>query len=488
MRSLPLFARFALIPAALAFVQGCSRPSTPPASSDLAPASGLHLAERADFGPEKNPSADPRYDGKAMKNLMNSMSSEMYASSSGFYAESNDDRADVSIGDDFEATTYLSRFMSHADELVGPVEAKLSFERACESGRRIVIGAVGDVLLHQPLASQGMANKREGFSSLWSDLEPYLSAPNLMYANLEGPAAGPLTPSGKVIAEPGYFDKVAYTSYPAFNYRPDLITDLQSSGIDLVSTANNHALDRRSLGADRTIGFLNKAGLPFMGTRTVEESRANPPEKTNWTTITEKDGFRIGWVACTFSTNGIPDPYQQVLRCFEQRSIVLQQIRNLRADPSIDAVIVTPHWGIEYTHTPGADQRGLAKDMIEAGATIVFGNHPHVLQPVDRLVAADGHEGFVIYSLGNFVSGQKGVAKRTSALIYVGLTKGKDGRTFVNGVRHLPLAMMYESGGLTVRPAKGHFDEARVLANRILSRSTEIDPEEALVTNPGCGG
>jgi poly-gamma-glutamate synthesis protein (capsule biosynthesis protein) len=137
---------------------------------------------------------------------------------------------------------------------------------------------------------------------------------------------------------------------------------------------------------------------------------------------------------------------------------------------------------------PGADQKKLAKDMIDAGALIVFGDHPHVLQPVERIEAEDGHEGYVIYSLGNFVSGQKGVAKRTSAMIFVGLTKNQNGEVFVNGARHLPLAMMYGADGLTVKPAKGNFEEGRALANRVLSRSLEIEAGEKIVTNPGCRG
>lgn len=403
---------------------------------------------------------------------------------SGFYSESRDDEATLGPADGREAGEYLE---SRLPEALADLDATpLSFSRACDAGKKFVIGAVGDVLLHQPLAVQGMGS-RDGFRSLWSDLEPYLQAPDLMYANLEGPTAGAVSSSGRKVADPGpRFDQVAYTSYPMFNYRTELVGDLRASGIDVVSTANNHAMDRRSLGADRTIDNLRLHRMPFTGTRTSEAASRVSAEKTDWTVVTEKNGLRVGWIACTFGTNGISDPENQVLRCFDQRSIVLDQIRRLRADPTIDAVIATPHWGIEYTHVPGADQRRLAKEMIDAGATIVFGNHPHVLQPVDKIVAADGREGYVIYSLGNFVSGQKGVAKRTSALVAVGLTKNARGEVFINGVRHLPIAMMYESSGLRVKPAFGNFPEGRELANRVLSRSRELKPGEAFVTNPEC--
>jgi poly-gamma-glutamate synthesis protein (capsule biosynthesis protein) len=328
----------------------------------------------------------------------------------------------------------------------------------------------------------------KGFDTLWSSLEHAMALPHFMYANLEGPTAGPITASGReVVPDPGlHFDNVAYTSYPQFNYHPNLVRDLRSSGIDVVSTANNHALDRRAIGADRTNKALEKYGMPFTGTQTSADTARSASKNLDWTTTTENAGFKIGWVACTFSTNGIPDTKNQVLHCFEQRSIVLQEIRRLHADPSIDAVIVTPHWGVEYDHVPGAPERALAKDMIEAGALIVFGGHPHVLQPTDKITASDGREGFVIYSLGNFVSGQKGVAKRTAALIYVGLTKNSRGEVFVNGTRHLPIAMMYTREGLTAMPAKGNYEEARTLANEVLARSREITPGAPVITNPEC--
>lgn len=411
---------------------------------------------------------------------------EIVKAETGFYAEARNDESSLGAADALESWAYTTHRILNEIVASDLDHANMSFHRACESGRRIVIGAVGDVLLHQPLAEQGM-RESNGYRSLWMELEPDLKRPDFMYANLEGPTAGAIAATGRRVTDPGeHFDHVAYTSYPMFNYSPALIGDLRSSGIDVVSTANNHAMDRHPVGADRTIEQLKKQGLPFTGTRSSAEAAAHAPEKTDWTVVTENKGFRIGWVACTFGTNGISDPNSQVLRCFEQRDIVLAEIRRLRADPAIDAVIATPHWGIEYDHVPGADQRKLAREMVEAGALIVLGNHPHVLQPVERLTATDGHEGYVIYSLGNFVSGQKGVAKRSSALIYVGLTKNARGEVFVNGARHLPLAMMYTPNGLKVEPARGNFPEGLALVNRILSRSTEISPEEALVTNPGC--
>ena len=314
----------------------------------------------------------------------------------------------------------------------------LQFTDACRPGTTVTIAAVGDVLLHGSLQRQAYSSP-EGFASLWKGVGPLLSKTDLTYGNLEGPCADGHTVSGTA-PDPGrVFDERVYSSYPQFNYHPSLIGALKADGFDVVSTANNHALDRRGRGADRTIENLESAGMPFTGTR----PSTNP--EAPWYAITEAKGVKVAWLACTFSTNGIPDPKNQVLSCYEDRAVLLSTIASLREQPGIDAVIVTPHWGAEYTHSPAAQEKKLAHDMLDAGATAVLGGHPHVVQPWEKYTTADGREGFVIYSLGNFVSGQNGLAKRSSLVLYLGLTKGVDasGRvtTTVNGVRHAPIQM-----------------------------------------------
>jgi poly-gamma-glutamate synthesis protein (capsule biosynthesis protein) len=217
--------------------------------------------------------------------------------------------------------------------------------------------------------------------------------------------------------------------------------------------------------------------MPFTGTKSTTAMDAP------WHAMTESRGIRIAWVACTFSTNGIPDPQNQTLSCYEDKPALLQTVRDLKANPAVDAVIVTPHWGVEYQHTPAAQEKRLAHELLDAGALAVFGGHPHVVQPWERHVTPDGRETFVIYSLGNFVSGQNGMAKRAALILYMGVTKGSDGVVSINGVRHLPIMM--KSGPWSAVPATG---EHLALTTRLLGEWNRLDPNEAVVTNPGCAG
>ena len=203
--------------------------------------------------------------------------------------------------------------------------------------------------------------------------------------------------------------------------------------------------------------------------------------------MTEAKGVKIAWVACSFSTNGIPDTKHQVLHCYEDKATLLSTIRGLEGARRDRRVVVTPHWGIEYNHTPEAQEKGLAHEMLDAGALVVLGGHPHVVQPWEKYTTHDGREGFVIYSLGNFVSGQSGTDKRSSLILYVGLTKGSDGKVTVNGVRHMPLTMgssPYTAQLGDRRQPRAHDEDPRQLeqARRRTSRSSRTPnaPERGL--------
>ena len=330
----------------------------------------------------------------------------------------------------------------------GPTEADLTspprssgplvFANRCTSGKRITISALGDILLHSGLQTQAYASP-DKFGSLWNNVRSPLQKADLAYANFEGPAAEGTASGGRQVTDPGLrFDKVVYSSFPLFNYHPSLIDGVKDFGIDFVSTANNHANDRGSVGVDKTIDNMRSRGLAFAGTR-----RSNEEEK--FYAVSEKNGIRIGWVACSFSTNGNPDPKKQTLLCYKDKAKILDIIKTLPEKERVDAVLVTPHWGHEYKHTPAAAEKALGREFLDAGAKAVLGGHPHVLQPWEKVTMPDGEERFIIYSLGNFVSGQvttkMGVPTRTSLMLFLGLTKTTDGKVLVNGAKYLPLAM-----------------------------------------------
>ena len=136
----------------------------------------------------------------------------------------------------------------------------IKFEGGCVPGAHITIAAVGDLLFNGDLQRFALSNGGS-YSRFWQDIEPTIHRADLAYANLEGPVAN-ITFDGRSVAAPAedwrspvYRAQVRYSS---FNYHPSLIADLKKSGFSIVSTANNHALDRGGKGIEQTIISLEK--------------------------------------------------------------------------------------------------------------------------------------------------------------------------------------------------------------------------------------
>ena len=143
--------------------------------------------------------------------------------------------------------------------------------------KKVLISFVGDVILHERIRKRHDVTN-EGFDSIWSELQTYFDRADLRYANLEGPVAPQLAkPSG----------------FPRFNYPERIIEDLKKSGFDVVSTANNHSLDRGSEGVIQTIKNLDQHKLSYTGTIKNQIKAAVDPtldKKTNqdtWWVLTD---------------------------------------------------------------------------------------------------------------------------------------------------------------------------------------------------------
>ena len=339
----------------------------------------------------------------------------------------------------------------------------ISFQGTAATSDLITVAAVGDVLLHDAVQKFAMS-RPDGFASLFHPVADLIRGADIASANLEGPAAAGIAKTGRTTAPPDrLWDDWVYSGYPMFNYHPSVLDALKGAGFDVLLTANNHALDRYAIGADRTIDAIRAADLRFTGTRKRGE------DGQPWYTVAEtaKGGTtrRIAWLGCTYGTNGLPDRHGQVLHCYRDKARILGVIGALADRDDIDAVMFAPHWGAEYEHEPESRQRALAGDAIEAGATAVIGTHPHVMQPVEKHVAKDGREGLIAYSLGNFVSNQISLARRSSIILLLGLTPDPKpesrGRLRLAAFGWIPIWVRNEDGRMQVEAIDRAGPEAR---------------------------
>ena len=330
----------------------------------------------------------------------------------------------------------------------GGAAGVISFRGTVEPSETVTVAAVGDVLLHDAVQKFAAA-QGDGYLSLFRPVADLVLGADIAFANLEGPAAAGITKTGRTTAPPDrLWDGWVYSGYPMFNYHPSVLDALKRAGFDVLLTANNHALDRYAIGADRTIDAIEGAGLNHTGTR--RRSDGDRP----WYAVTEaaKGGatWRIAWLGCTYGTNGLPDRHGQVLLCYRDKTRVLETIRALARRDDIDAVMFAPHWGAEYEHVPEPRQRALAAAAIEAGATAVIGTHPHVVQPVEKHIAKDGREGLIAYSLGNFVSNQISLARRSAPIVLLGLAPDPEGKLRLVAFGWIPIRVHNADGRIQV--------------------------------------
>ena len=352
---------------------------------------------------------------------------------------------------------------SHAQQVCAP--RALPEVNSCASDTRVSLAIVGDVLLHRALQWRGYAR---GFDTLWGAAVPLLSAADIAIANLEGPAAAGFARGGGRIADPGpVLDDRVYTGYPTFNYNPVVLSELRAAGVDIVTTANNHALDRGAAGLDATLSAIDDAGLGTAG--------AVPGGASRFAALrVETAAGTLSLIACTYGTNGIADRRAQVLRCYDDRDRLLGLVATETAAGA--GVLVLPHWGQEYVMEPDARQRRLARELVAAGALAVVGTHPHVPQPWEMLSGPRGTAP-VIYSTGNFVAAQPPLERATSLMAWLELCLGAQGMR-VAGAGFVPLQMEFDGAdpsltlprpGLSPRAEAGHALLARLIPGRDLT-------------------
>ncbi len=240
--------------------------------------------------------------------------------------------------------------------------------------------------MHRPLLDRARANGGGGeydFAPFFNRISPYVDGVDLALCHVETPM-GPGPP----------------TTYPIFNTPRDLATSIRRSGWDACSTASNHSVDGGQAGINGTVDALDDANVKHTGSFPSAKRRDEP-------TFLRVRGFKIGFVAYTDATNGIPPPHPWSVNTYPASNpkagakAIIRDARKAR-DKGADAVIVQMHWGDENSPKPNASQVAVARKLTDAKVvSVVVGQGPHVVQPIERM-----HGKFVVFSEGNLVSNQ----------------------------------------------------------------------------------
>lgn len=285
--------------------------------------------------------------------------------------------------------------------------------------------SLGDTLCHNTQYWDAYNSKTNeyDFSYVYEDIKNYTLSSDITIGSLETTFAG---------------KEKGYSNYPTFNTPDSLATALKNIGVDVVSLAGNHALDYGYTGLCRTIDVFNNIGLSHLGTYKTAEDQ----EKI---LIKDVKGVKIAFINYTYGTNGIPVPSGKEF-CVNliDKDFIKKQI-NQAKEQNVDMIVACMHWGTEYRITANSEQKDLANFLFENGVDVILGNHPHVLEPMEKktITLQDGttKDVFVVYALGNFTADQRDEITRDSAILNLTITKNSDGKISIDKVNYVPIYM-----------------------------------------------
>lgn len=341
----------------------------------------------------------------------------------------------------FKHLIYSSLILSSSIVLYGctnidsilPIE-ETQVEPIEDNSNRLTLSAVGDVMIHKTqLIAQKQYDGSYDFYNNFRLIKKYIEGTDLSIANLETT----INENKKI------------SSYPSFN-SPDAILDaLKDTGFDIISTINNHSLDTGQSGILTTINEIKERELDYVGTRLSDADARYITKEIN--------NIKIGISSFSYADekksnsylNGIPSgSSRNLLNTIDQSSVsksfeTIKKEIDLMKENGCELIVLNMHWGEEYSQEPSNYQKELAKLLINEGVDIIFGSHPHVVQPIEKITSDDGlHSGVVFYSLGNIISNQQeeemGFAKSENGLLPIIDIEKVDGDVKLTNIQYIP--------------------------------------------------
>jgi hypothetical protein len=335
-----------------------------------------------------------------------------------------------------------------SSEVVSPSPSPIAPAVSAENDpNQIQMAFVGDILLASGVET---IMKKNGYDYPYKEVKDDLQKPDLTIANLETP----VTDRGMILKK-------------EYNYRspPPALPALAAAGLDLVNLANNHVMDYGTEGLLDTLHHLEKSGIQHIGAGHDAAEAFKP-------VIVQKKGIKIAFlgfsrvVPDTSWKAGVKHP--GVADTYDYKAPVLA-IEKARAQA--DLVVVIAHWGLERTDTPIAYQTELAHRFIDAGADLIVGGHPHVLQGFESYKGK-----WIAYSLGNFIFTTNNI-KETLETFILNASCSKDRKCTLRAV---PITTKY------AKPEKMNLKQGRALFNRISAVSflAQIQPDGQIIKTP----
>lgn len=299
-------------------------------------------------------------------------------------------------------------------------ESSIKVEEVIDSTFTVSFSAVGDIMCHSTQYNYAWVQKDSfDFNPVFSVIGDYLRDKDILIGNLETVLAG---------------NTKNYRGYPFFNSPNQLVDALGNTGFDFLITANNHANDQGLEGIKRTLEVIESNEIIPIGTHYPHSNRQNQ--------VFAKDGLKFSILAYTYGTNfhsGELKPQMYVN--YIDTLMIKNDIQELKNEGS-DLIIVYFHFGPEYQKNISKYQNNIVARTIGYGADIILGAHPHIVQQFDRFATVGGNldTGFVVYSLGNFISNQRWRFSDGGLIFNFDITKNVfTDSVYISDISYLPI-------------------------------------------------
>lgn len=285
-------------------------------------------------------------------------------------------------------------FLTIKNNLSSNKEVSNNNEENTNKSNKLSLIMVGDALIHSSVYDDSYEDGKYNFDKMLTLIKPIVKNHDLAFYNQESILGG---------------TSLGLSSYPAFNSPQEVGEAFANAGFNLVSLANNHTLDK---GKGAIISSNNywktKKDILSSGSANSKSARDNIE-------IKEINGIKYTLLAYTTTTNGIKPKNNYYVNIYSEEQ-VKKDIEKVR--DKVDLLLVSMHWGEEYNSDITKEQEQTAKYLANLGVDIIIGHHPHVIEPIDYVNGT-----LVIYSLGNFISGQEGLERRIGLMVSVDIEK-----------------------------------------------------------------
>ena len=302
------------------------------------------------------------------------------------------------------------------------------------------IAATGEFLIHMPVSSEAQVYGRStgqayDFRPMTAKIKPIISSADLSICKVEIPMSA--TDTG-------------LHGYPVFNSPHELADTIKDAGYETCSVATNHTMDQGPQGVKETLDELDRVGVAHAGT-------ARSADEANQIDFHRIKGVTVAQLSYTYGTNGIPVPADQpwLINVTDVPTILAAAHRAKQAGAQF--VVLSMHWGGQYQVAPTAEEQAQAQQLLASpDVDLIFGDHEHVLQPVERI-----GDKYVVFGMGNILSNQSAAAglpaSTEDGAILKAYVRQVGNRFVVDHVTYTPTYV--EIGPYTIWPVAAALDD-----------------------------